>query len=242
MAQTVIPLVTNTNPGEVTGGANDYMSQVLPGQTLYVGVPYAGGALPAAEPIDYFTLSTYMLSTADEGSVSFNFYTGTDTGLSLTGITPLAGMTAGTATVAPLVDDDPSAPGNTALAEVTTVLDYADLAGDPFAAAASSGGMLWLGITNTGGTTLSYYAGNPFGGGVSAPAYSFSAPFDTAATGLNADSYVNNPDGTLSEPYQNVHPYVSFSAVTVPEPDAVLLTFASGSLLLLRRRAGRARS
>jgi hypothetical protein len=231
-AQTIIPLVTNTNPSEVTGGGNDFMSQIFTGQTLYIGIPYTGGAWPSAEATDYFQVSTFLLAEAGTSTASFNFFTGNDSGTSLTGITPLPGVSAGTTSVAALVSDTPSDPGNTSIALITLQLDYNNQPGDPFSA--TTGGVLWLGITNTGTKTINYYTGSPFG--VPAPSYLFNAPFDTGAAQLHDDTYTYNANSTLGAANQNVLPYLSVSAVTVPEPGTLLLAGVAGASLLVRRR------
>lgn len=236
-AQTNIPLVTNTNPTEVTGGGNDFVSQILAGQTLYVGIPYAAGIWPGADATDYFEVSAFILSEGGSSTAAFNFFTATDNGTGLSAITPVAGVTAGTANVAASVAPAPSDPGNTSIAGVSAQLDYANLPGDPFVS--TTGGYLWLGITNTGTNTLTYYTANPFGGGSPAPTYAFGAPFDTGAPTLAADTYTYNADTTLAAGNQNVHPYFNVTAVTVPEPDMAMMTALAGLGVIFWRRPRR---
>lgn len=233
----LITLVDNTNPAEVTGGGTDFVSQIAAGQTLYVGIPYAGGAWPTAEINDYFEVSTYLLGVDGSSTASFSFYSASITGdefeTELSGITELSGFTAGVVNVAQEVSTTPSDPGNLAVAGVTAQIDYNNQTGNPFASLTE--GMLWLGITNTGGNAISYYIGSPFGGSPS-PTYSFAAPFDTGASALHEDSYTYNSGGDLAVSNQNVHPYLDIVVVTVPEPDAALLAGLAGLSLILRRR------
>ena len=234
-----LSLVTNTNPGEVTGGGNDSMSQIEVGQTLYVAIPYAGGAWQSAEATNYFSVSTFLLGDGGSSSVSFNFFTAIDSGTELSGITQLdaANITAGSANVvAAAVGLPPSDLANRSAAPVSAQIEYANQLGNPFASITN--GILWLGITNTGENTVMYYASAL--GGSPAPTYSFGGPFDTEANSLLEDTYTYNTNVTGGAPVtsnQNVHPYITITAVTVPvpEPESALL---AGLAVLggLRRR------
>jgi hypothetical protein len=228
-----VSLVTNTNPGEVSTGQNDYISEIYAGQTLYVAIPYAAGAWPSAEATDYLTISTFLLGTGGASTVSFSFYTATDSGTELSAITELSGFTAGTASISAAAAGTPAELGATAGVEAQ--IDYANLTGNPFASIAN--GVVWLGITNTGSNTVAYYTGSPFGG-TPAPAYTFAGPFDTEATALLEDTYTYNANDTLATANQNVHPYLTITAETipVPEPGAAALAGLAGVMLLLRRR------
>lgn len=227
-------LVTS-NSEVVLGGEVDYTNEILAGQTLYIGVPYAAGAWPSAEATDYFNVSTFLIGVEGASSVSFNFYSASDSGTELNSINPLAGFTAGSAAV-------PAAGAGTAAelgatSQVNAQVQYADLVGNPFASI--SNGILWLGITNTGANTVSYYSGVP-GFGSPLIAYTFGGPFDTEVSALYMNSYTYDLNGTLPDggQFQNVHPYVNVSAVTVPEPTAAALGILGGCLLLRRRRVG----
>ncbi len=233
---TVISLVENTNYGDVAAGDVDFVSQIGAGQTLYVGIPYTAGAWPTLEENDYFGISTYLLADGGTSTASFSFYSAVDSGTELSDITELSGFTAGTANVAQQVSTTPSDSGNLAVAEVTAQIDYGNVAGNPFTSVTE--GTLWLGITNTGGNTISYYTGAPFGGSPS-PAYSFADPFDTGATALNTDSYTYNSGGDLAAGNENVHPYMNVTLVTAPEPGTALLAGIAGISLIRRRRASR---
>jgi uncharacterized protein (TIGR03382 family) len=231
-----LTLVENTNPEEVTGGGTDFVSQILVGQTLYVGIPYAGTPWPTAEATDYFEVATYLLGVEDSGTASFSFYSAADSGSDLSGITELSGFTGGMVNVAQQVSTNPLDTGNLALAGVTARIEYPNLTGNPFNSLTE--GMLWLGITNTGSSTLSYYTGTPFGFGSPAPGYAFAAPFDSGATSLYADTYTYNSGGDLATANENVHPYLAITAQTVPEPGVAALGLLGGVLLLRRRRIG----
>jgi MYXO-CTERM domain-containing protein len=228
-----VSLITNTNPTEVTSGGTDFVSEIHAGQTLYVAIPYAAGAWPSSEATDYFEISTFLLSSGGTSTVSFSFYSATDSGTELSSITELSGITAGTAAVMEAVAVQPSDPGNTAIAGVSAQIEYPNLTGNPFASI--SNGMMWLGITNTGSNTVTYYTGSPFGGSP-APTYTFSGPFDTEASALLEDTYTYNQNGTLATANENVHPYLTITAVTVPEPGVAGLGGLAGLLLLRRRR------
>ena len=233
-----LSLVTLTNPPEETvpAGGSDYVSSIHAGQTFYVAIPYAAGAWASPEATDYFEVSTFLLSSGGTSTVSFSFYTATDSGDSLSSITELSGLTAGTASVMEAVAVQPNDPGNTAIAGVTAQIEYPNLTGNPFASI--SNGMMWLGITNTGSNTVSYYTGDPLGLGSPAPAYAFGAPFDTEATALLERTYTYEQNGTFATSNANVHPYITIDAVTVPEPATGLLAgFAVAGCLLLRRRS-----
>ena len=232
-----LSLVTNTNPTEVTSGGTDFVSEIHAGQTLYVAVPYAAGAWASTDATDYFEVSTFLLATGGSSTVSFSFYSATDSGTDLSSITELSGITAGTTSVMAAVSGQPSDAGNTAIAGVSAQIEYANLTGNPFASI--SNGVMWLGITNTGSNTVTYYTGTPFGFGSPAPTYSFSGPFDTEATSLLEDTYTYNQNGTLATGNQNVHPYLTITAVTVPEPGTSLLAGCAilGGLLRRRRAA-----
>lgn len=233
----VITVVENINPGEVTGGGTDFVSQILVGQTLYVGIPYTGGTWPTAEANDYFEVSTYLLGVDGSSTASFSFYSAsvTDNGTSteLTGITELSGFTAGVVNVAQQVSTTPSDAGNLAVAGVVAQIDYNNQTGNPFSSLTE--GILWLGITNTGDSDISYYTGSPFGGSPS-PGYSFAAPFDTETSELHEDSYTYDSGGDLATSNQNVHPYMNVTLVTVPEPSTALLAGIAGLSLVRRRR------
>lgn len=233
-----VSLVTNTNPDEVTGGQTDSISQILAGQTVYVGIPFAAGSWPSSEATDYFEVSTFLLATGGTSTASFSFYTATDSGTELTDITQLSNITTGTVNVAQEVSGVPADAGNTAIAGVTAQLEYANTMGNPFASI--SAGVLWLGITNTGSNTINYYTGFPglpAGFGTPAPVYSFAGPFDSAESGLTPDSYVYQ-GGSLVTGNQYVHPYLSITAETipVPEPGFAGLAGLAGFLLIRRRR------
>ena len=228
-----LSLVTNTNPGEVTGGGSDFVSEIHAGQTLYVAIPYSAGAWQSSEATDYFEVSTFLLSSGGSSTVSFSFYSATDSGTDLSSITELSGITAGTAAVMESVSGQPSDPGNTAIAGVSAQIEYPNLTGNPFASI--SNGVMWLGITNTGSNTVAYYTGSPFGGSP-APTYTFGGPFDTEATALLPDTYTYNENGTLATGNENVHPYITITAVTVPEPGTSLLAGCTILGCLLRRR------
>lgn len=228
-----VTLVNNTNASDVPGGATDYVSQIFTGQTLYVGIPYAGGTWPLTDAADYFTVSTYLLSEGGSSTVSFQFFTAQDSGTALSSITALANFSAGSAAVAAASAGQPSNPANTSVAGVTAQIDYANLTGNPFSTI--SNGMLWLGITNTGSNTVSYYTGDPFGLGIPAPVYSYASPFDTEMNALLPDTYTYNGNGSLGSANQNVHPYISIDVVTVPEPASAMLAGLAGLGLLLRR-------
>ena len=239
-----LSLVDNTNPGQVTGEGqgpedprSDYVSQILAGQTLYIGIPYSAGAWPSTEATDYFEISTFLLGVGGSSSVSFSFYSAEDTGTELSAITQLTeieGFTPGTVNISEAGSGTPMELGPTA--GVTAQIQYADLTGNPFASI--SNGIVWLGITNTGSNDVAYYTGDPFGLGQPAPAYEFGGPFDTGATALHANTYTYNSGGDLAAANQNVHPYVTITAETipVPEPRAAALAGLAGVLLLLRRR------
>ena len=229
-----LALVTNTNASDIPNGASDYVSEIQAGQTLYVAIPYAAGAWQSTEATDYFEVSTFLLSAGGASTVSFSFYSATDSGTDLSSITELSGLTAGTASVMAAVGVQPSDPSNTAIAGVTAQIEYANLTGNPFASI--SNGVMWLGITNTGANTVSYYTGDPFGLGVPAPTYTFGGPFDTEATALLEDTYTYNENGTLGAANANVHPYVTITAVTVPEPGTGLLAGLAVLGCLRRRR------
>jgi len=235
-----VSLVTITNPEEVTGGQTDSVSQILAGQTVYVGIPFAAGSWPSSEATDYFEVSTFLLATGGTSTASFSFYTATDSGTELTGITQLSNITTGSVNVAQEVSGVPSDSGNTAIAGVTAQLEYANATGNPFASIGA--GVIWLGITNTGSNTINYYTGFPglpSGFGTPAPVYSFSGPFDSEQSGLTPDSYVYE-GGVLVDGGQNqyVHPYLSITAETipVPEPGVAGLAGLAGFLLIRRRR------
>ena len=227
-------LVENTNPGEVTGGGNDSISQIGVGQTLYVAIPYAAGTWQGTGATDYFTVSTFLLAEGGTSTVSFNFFTAIDSGLELSAITALdaANITAGSASVAAAdLGLPPSDPANTGVAAVNAQIEYENQIGNPFSSI--SNGILWLGITNTGSNTVTYYTGAL--GGSPAPAYSFGAPFDTVASSLLEDTYIYDGE-TFVSGNQNVHPYLTMTAVTVPEPRSALLAGLAGLALLRRRR------
>ena len=231
-----LSLVTNTNPGEVTGGLNDSISQIGAGQTLYVAIPYVAGAWQSSEATDYFLVSTFLLGDGGASSVSFNFFTALDSGTALSSIAPLdaANLAAGSASVAAATLGLPSDPANTSVAAVNAQIEYANLTGNPFSSI--SNGILWQGITNTGANTVNYYASAL--GGTPAPTYAFDGPFDTGATSLLEDTYTyatNATGGTPDAANQNVHPYITITAVTVPEPGIALLAGLAGIPLLLRR-------
>lgn len=228
-----LSLVTNTNPTEVTSGGSDFVSEIHAGQTLYVAIPYAAGAWQSSEATDYFEVSTFLLSSGGTSTVSFSFYSATDSGEELSSITELSGITAGSAAVMAAVAGQPSDPGNTAIAGVAAQIEYANLTGNPFESI--SNGVLWLGITNTGSNTVSYYTGSPFGGSP-APTYEFGGPFDTEATALLPDTYTYNGNDTLATGNENVHPYITINAVTVPEPTTTLLAGIAVLGGLTRRR------
>ena len=229
-----LSLVTNTNPEQVTGGGNDMVSEIHAGETLYVGIPYAAGAWASAEATDYFEVSTFLLGIGGTSSVSFSFHTATDSGTELSAVTELSGITTGSTNVQAAVSGSPMDSGNTSIAGVTAQIDYADLTGNPFASI--SNGVLWLGIKNTGSNTVAYYAGSPFG--FPAPTYSLSGPFDTGATSLVEDTYVYDSSDQLVGGNQNVHPYLTITAETipVPEPGPAALAGIAGMMLLFRRR------
>jgi len=244
-----LSLVTNTNPEEVTGGEGvnqtDFTSEILPGQTLFIGLPYAAGTWASAEATDYLEVTAFLLASGGTSTASFDFYTATDTGTALTDIAVFNNgntISTGVANVAQAVSSTPSDPGNTNLAGVTAQLEYGDSTGNPFGSL--SAGVLWLGITNTGENTILYYTGTPGGFGSPNPGYSFGGPFDSGATSLAEDSYVygsnESPNDTLETANQNVHPYITITAETVtpvPEPGAIGLVSLAGMLLIRRRRA-----
>ena len=64
----------------------------------------------------------------------------------------------------------------------------------------------------------------------------FSGPLDTEATLLSPDTYTYNANNTPATSNQNVHPYVTIVAVTVPEPGLSALLGFAGFTLLRRRR------
>lgn len=234
-AQSLIPLVQNTNPQEITTGQNPYVSQILPGQTLYVGIPYTGGSWPTTEPADFARVSTYLLGDGAAGSAGFNFYSATDSGTALSGITPMAAFTPSTVPVNATASSDPADPANYNNAFVSADLDIPTApTGDLYAAAVS--GVVWLGITNFGASTLLYYTGSPFGGGVPTPTYAFTGPFTSGASSLNPDTYTYNADTTLAAGNQNIHPYFNVSIMTVPEPAGSLMLGLAGFLWILQRR------
>jgi MYXO-CTERM domain-containing protein len=234
-AQASTITLVSSNSEVVTGGQVDYTVEILSSQTLYVGIPYSAGAWPSAEATDYFEVATFLLGIGGSSTVSFNFYSANDTGTELSAITPLSGFTAGSASVGEAGSGSAAELGSTS--EVTAQVDYANLIGNPFSSL--SNGILWLGITNTGANTVSYYAGIP-GFGSPLIEYTFGAPLDTTATALVANSYTYNANGTLPNggPFENVHPYVTITAQTVPEPGAAALGLLGGFLLLRRRRNG----
>jgi len=243
-----LSLVTNTNPEEVTGGEGvnqtDFTSEILPGQTLFIGVPYDAGSWGSAEATDYLEVRTFLLASGGTSTASFDFYTATDTGTSLADIAVFNNgglITTGVANVAQAVSGTPSDPGNTSIASVTAQLEYGDTTGNPFGSL--SAGVVWLGITNSGSNTIIYYTGVPGGFGSPNPLYSFGDPFDSAATSLAEDTYVYSsgvtPHDTLETANQNVHPYLTLTAETVtpaPEPGVVGFISLTGLLLLRRRR------
>jgi hypothetical protein len=243
-----LSLVTNTNPEEVTGGEGvnqtEFTSEILSGQTLFIGIPYAAGAWGSAEATDYFEVRAFLLASGGTSTASFDFYTATDTGTALTDIAVFNNgntITTGVANVAQAVSGTPSDPGNTNLAGVTVQLEYGDSTGNPFGSL--SAGIVWLGITNSGSNTIVYYTGVPGGFGSPNPEYSFGGPFDSGATSLAEDTYVYSsnvsPNDTLETANQNVHPYINITAETVtpvPEPGAIGLVSLGGILLIRRRR------
>ena len=238
-----LSLVNNTNPGQVTGEGqgpedprSDYVSQILAGQTLYIGIPYSAGAWPSTEATDYFEISTFLLGVGGSSTVSFSFYSASDSGTELSGITELDeldGFTAGTVNIAEAGSGTPMDLGPTA--GVTAQIQYADLTGNPFESI--SNGIVWLGITNTGSNDVAYYTGDPLGLGEPTPAYQFGGPFDSTATALHANTYYYS-GGSFVSGNSNVHPYVTINAETipVPEPDSALLAGLAGLVLLIRRR------
>ncbi len=233
-------LVTNTNPGQVTGDQapeeprSDYVSQIFAGQTLYIGIPYSAGAWPSAEATDYFEVSTFLLGINGSSTVSFSFYSATDTGEGLSAISELQGFTAGEINIAEAGSGTPMELGATA--GVTAQIQYSDLTGNPFASISNA--IVWLGITNTGSNDVAYYTGDPLGLGQPAPAYQFEGPFDTGATALHPNTYTYNLGGDLATANQNVHPYINITAetITVPEPGVAGLAGLAGLLLIRRRR------
>lgn len=229
-----LSLVTS-NSEVVLGGEVDYTNEILASQTLYIGIPYAAGAWPSAEATDYFNVSSFLIGVEGASSVSFNFYSASDSGTGLTSINPLAGFTAGSAIVPEAGEGTAAELGATS--QINAQVQYADQIGNPFSSI--SNGILWLGITNTGANTVSYYSGVP-GFGSPLIAYTFSGPFDTGASALHLNSYTYDLNGTLPNggQFQNVHPYVNVSVVTVPEPTAIALGLVGGCLLLRRRRVG----
>lgn len=235
---TTLSLVKNTNPGDVTGGGNNSVSQIGVGQTLYIAIPYAGAAWQSSEATDYFSVSTFLLGDGGASSVSFNFFTAIDNGDNLSAITQLdaANITAGSASVAAAaVGLEPSDLANTSVAGVSAQIGYADQVGNPFGSITN--GILWLGITNTGANTVMYYASAL--GGTPAPAYQFDGPFDTGATSLLEDTYIyDTGTGSLVGGHQNIHPYLTLTAETVPEPTSALLAgLAVLGFLGYRRRS-----
>jgi hypothetical protein len=101
----------------------------------------------------------------------------------------------------------------------------------------ATGGMLWIGITNTGGTDLGLYVGGVNGVDIPAPLYSAASPLATAANStLNPNSYFYF-NGTVNPAYPGntgVLPYIDL--VVIPEPSAPAMLGAIGTLILLRRR------
>jgi hypothetical protein len=232
-ANAAIVSLVNSNTEEVTGNLNSSVSEILPGQTLYVGIPYAAGAWPSAEATDLFNVTTFLLGTGGSSTVSFNFYSATDTGTELSGITGLSGFTAGSAAVSSVTAGDPSQYG--ASSGVTAQVEYVNATGNPFASI--SNGVVWLGITNTGENTVSYYVGSP--SGFPAPIFNeFAGPFDSNATSLLEHTYAYNSGGVLAPGgmNENVHPYIVINAETIPEPAPAAFAGLAAMLLLLRRR------
>ena len=204
-----LSLVTNTNPQEITGegenpGITDTTAEILPGQTLYIGIPYSGGAWPTSEATDYFEVSTFLLGVGGDSTASFSFYTATDIGTGSSVITELGGMSAGSTSV--LSGNDllpPSDSYNTGRAGVQAQIEYVNTTGNPFASLSNA--IVWLGITNTGANTMAYYWGIP-GFGTPSPAYTFCDPFDTSATALQSETYIYNPGGDFETGNSNVPP------------------------------------
>ncbi|MEO5914761.1 MAG: hypothetical protein ABIS50_11040 [Luteolibacter sp.] len=228
--------LVSSNTEVVTGGDVDYTVEILANQTLYVGIPYnSAGAWPTSEATDYFEVATFLLGIGGSSTVSLNFYSATDTGEALSTIAPLTGFTAGSATVGAAGPGSAAAQGGTS--QVNAQVGYADLIGNPFSSIGN--GIVWLGITNTGSNTVSYYAGVP-GFGFPSIEYAFGDPFDTAATQLVANSYTYNSNGTLPDggKFENVHPYLVITAQTIPEPGTAALGILGGVFLLRRRRIG----
>ena len=234
-SQAATVTLVSSNTEEVIGGNVDSTVEILANQTLYVGIPYSAGAWPSAEATDYFEVSTFLIGTGGASTVSFNFYSAADSGTELSTISALSGFTAGSASVGEAGEGTAAELGSTS--QVNAQVDYADLTGNPFSSI--SNGIVWLGITNTGANTVSYYAGIP-GFGSPLIEYLFGAPFDTGATALVANSYTYNSNGTLPNggPFENVHPYITVTAQTVPEPGAAALGLLGGFFLLRRRRIG----
>jgi uncharacterized protein (TIGR03382 family) len=232
-AATVALVASNTE--EVTGGNVASTVEILASQTLYIGIPYSAGAWPSAEATDYFEITTFLVGSVGATTVSFNFYSATDMEGSLSDITPLSGFTAGSANVGAEASGTPAEKG--LASQVNAQVDYVNLTGNPFSSI--SNGIAWLGITNTGDNPMSYYAGIPNFGFPSIE-YTFGAPFDTAATALVANSYIYNSNGNLADGggFENLHPYVTITAQTVPEPGVAALGLLGGVLLLRRRRIG----
>ncbi len=233
--QAALTLVDNTNHASVTAGQVDMVSQIEAGHTLYVGIPYAGNTLPDLGDGGHFLdIATYLLGVDGSSTASFNFYSATEvineTDSELTGLTALSGFTAGVVSVAQ--EDGSGSPTSSGNLDVAGVAAQIGLTGNPFESLTA--GILWLGITNTGGNTILYYAGSPFG--LPAPSYSFAEPFDTEVSSLHMNTYIYD-GGSFVSGNQNVHPYLN--VVLVPEPSSALLAGIAGLSLLRRRRVTR---
>jgi hypothetical protein len=232
-AQTPPVTILDATNGEtdITAGSLYDFQIINVGMTAYYGVPYIGGNVFADGTVPHAVeFTSYLLGVGAPGTYSVNFYTGDPA----TGApTAMSGFTAGTGSA---ISGGSGAATDNPGAEVTTLISYTGGALDPFTS--TTGGMLWIGITNTGGTDLGLYVGGINTVDIPAPLYSAASPLATAANStLNPNSYFYF-NGTVNPAYPGntgVLPYIDL--VVIPEPSAAaLLLGAFGSLILLRRR------